>query len=47
MKYIVEKSLSDFDAWSGGKDTKNALTEDQLEQVEEFIDEIFLDDIPT
>ena len=47
MKYIVEKSLSDFDAWSGGKDTKNALTEDQLEQVERFIDEIFLDNIPT
>lgn len=47
MKYIVEKSLSDFDAWSGGKDTKNELTEDQLEQVEEFIDEICLDDIPT
>ena len=47
MKYIVEKSLSDFDAWSGGKDTKNALTEDQLEQEERFIDEIFLDNIPT
>ena len=47
MKYIVEESLSNFNAWSGGKDTKDALKEDQLEQVEEFIDEIFLDDIPT
>ena len=47
MKYIVEESLSNFNAWSGGKDTKDALTEDQLEQVEEFIDEIFRDDIPT
>ena len=44
MKYIVEKSLSDFDAWSGGKDTKNALTEDQLEQVEDLIGEFFSDD---
>lgn len=47
MKYIVEESLSNFDAWSGGKDTKNALTEDHLEQVEKFIDEICLDNIPT
>lgn len=47
MKYIVEERLSNFDAWSGGKDTKNALTEDQLEQVEGFIDEICLDNIPT
>ena len=47
MKYIVEESLSNFNAWSGGKDTKDELTEDQLEQVEEFIDEIFIDDIPT
>lgn len=46
MKYIVEKSLSNFDAWSGGKDTKDELTEEQLDQVEDFINELYPDDNP-
>lgn len=41
MKYIVEESISNFDAWSGGKYTKDELTEEQLNQVEELIDDIF------
>ena len=44
MKYIVEESLSNFDAWSGGKDTKDELTEEQLNQVEDFIEELYPDD---
>lgn len=47
MKYIVEESLSNFDAWSGGKDTKDELTEEQLSQVEDFIEELYPDDPPT
>lgn len=33
MKYIVEESLSNFNAWGGGNDTKDELTEEQLSQV--------------
>ena len=44
MKYVVEESLSNFNAWSGGKDTKDELTTEQLDQVEDLIDEIFSDD---
>lgn len=47
MKYIVEESLSNFDAWSGGKDTKDELTEEQLSQVEDFIEELYPDNPPT
>lgn len=41
MKYVIEESLSNFDAWSGGKETKDELTEVQLNQVEDFIGEVF------
>lgn len=41
MKYIVEEDLRNFDAWSGGKDTKEELTDDQLDYVEELIGEMF------
>lgn len=47
MKYIVEESLSNFDAWSGGKDTKDDLTEEQLDQIEELIEELYPDEPPT
>lgn len=47
MKYIVEESLSNFDAWSGGKDTKDDLTEEQLDQIEELIEELCPDEPPT
>lgn len=46
MKYIVEESLINFNAWSGGKDTKDELTEEQLSQVEDFIEELYHDDNP-
>ena len=46
MKYIVEESLYNFNAWSGGKDTKDELTYDQLDRVEDLIGEMFSDDNP-
>ena len=46
MKYIVEESLSNFNAWSGGKDTKDELTDEQLDRVEGLIGEMFSDDNP-
>lgn len=47
MKYIVEESLSSFNAWSGGADTVAELTSEQLDQVEELIEEMFPDEPPT
>lgn len=46
MKIISETSLSNFEAWSGGRDTlmvlQNNLTTDQLNDLESFIEnEVF------
>ena len=41
MKYIEEKSLENFEAWSGGKDTLDELTHDECEKVESLIEETF------
>lgn len=41
MKYIVEESLQDFKAWSGGKDTlDNLIRYGKIGQAEEYIEEI-------
>lgn len=48
MKYTVESDLWNFQAWSGGKDTLDDLKEKgDCEAVEELIDELFGDDIPS
>ena len=47
MKYVVEENLSNFNAWSGGADTVAELTDDQLDQVEELIEELFPCELPT
>lgn len=47
MKYVVEESLSSFNAWSGGKDTVEELTDDQLDQVEQLIEDMYPDEPPT
>lgn len=55
MKYLVEESLHDFQAWSGGKDTLNELKDmdvenpgmDFVDQVETLIEEAFEGTIPT
>lgn len=47
MKYIVEEDLRSFEAWSGGADTKEELTDEQLDSVEELINEEFSETPPT
>ena len=40
MKYVVEESLDNFEAWSGGKDTLDTLREKgDVDSVECLIDE--------
>ena len=41
MEYIVDESLYDFKAWSGGKDTlDNLLKHGVVKEAEEYINEI-------
>ena len=40
MKYYVETSLKNFAAWSGGADTKEELTDDELDTLESMLEEI-------
>ena len=48
ITYKIDIDLEDFKAWSGGKDTLNLLIEqDLIEEVEDYINEIFYDTIPT
>ena len=48
MEYKVERSLEDFDAWSGGKDTLDVLIEkDVCDEVEDFIEQCFTDPTDT
>ena len=43
MKIYSEKSLKDFDFWSGAKDTVKYLTEDELNQIENILEDCFPD----
>ena len=49
MEYIVESSLEQFGAWSGGKDTLEVLIEKgDADEVERVIEELFYDgEVPT
>ena len=50
MKYTVEESLLNFEAWAGGKDTLNTLLAfDAVDKAEEYIDMIFTsyEELPT
>lgn len=39
MKYLIEEDLSNFKAWSGGKDTLDDLwAHDVVDKAEEYID---------
>lgn len=40
MKIICEKSLENFEAWSGGKDTMDALSHSDLEKLEQHLEEL-------
>ena len=43
MKIYTEKSLRDFDFWSGAKDTVKYLTPCELDQIESILDECYPD----
>ena len=48
MKYYVEESLDNFEAWSGGKDTLDTLREKgDVDSVECLIEEMFFDETPS
>lgn len=40
MKYTVEESLRDFKFWSGGKDRAVNCSEEELDRIEDFLEEI-------
>ena len=41
MKVYREISLSEFEFWAGAKDTVKYLTDDELEQIEQILKEIY------
>lgn len=48
MEYIVETSLENFKAWSGGKDTLDEIKDNaDCELVEQLIEESFAGETPT
>ena len=45
MKIYKEQSLSDVEFWSGAKDTVKYLTDEELDQIEEILEELYPDGI--
>ena len=43
MKIYSEKSLNEFDFWSGAKDTVKYLTEDEINLIESILEDCFPD----
>lgn len=43
MKIYEEKSLTDFNFWSGARDTVKYLTDDELEQIESILEDAYPD----
>lgn len=41
MKVCKEVPLNEFDFWAGAKDRVKYLTDDELEQIEEILEEIY------
>ena len=41
MKYYVEESLRNFPFWSGGKDTADELTSEQIDTIEQYLEDVF------
>ena len=41
MKIYNEKSLNEFDFWSGAKDTVKYLTEDEINLIENILEDCF------
>lgn len=47
MKYVCEDSLYNFNFWSGGKDTADDLTCEELETLDSLLEDVFCDKLPT
>lgn len=45
MKIYSEKSLSNFEFWSGGKESADLLDSEQLDQVEAILEDVYPDGI--
>ena len=43
MKLYTETSLKDFDFWSGAADTVKYLTEDELDEIENILEDLYPD----
>lgn len=43
MKYYVEKSLKDFEFWSGAKDTIKYLTDSEMDTIESILEDLYFD----
>ena len=41
MRIYREIPLTEFEFWAGGKDTVEELTDSELEQIEEILEEIY------
>lgn len=47
MIYKVEESLSNFEFWGQARDVAREFTDEQLEQLEDLISDMYCDDYPT
>ena len=47
MKYTVEQSLTEFNFWSGARQVVDRLTDNELKDLDGYIEELFYDEIPT
>lgn len=45
MKIFYEKSLSDFEWWSGVRENAKMFTSDELEELESYIEDLYPDGI--
>jgi len=47
MDYIVNENLRDFEFWSGARDRVKYLTDEELDSLEPFVEEMFGEELPT
>lgn len=47
MKYVCKDSLNSFNFWSGGKDTADVLTYEELETLDSLLEDVYCDKLPT
>lgn len=47
MKYTVKEPLSNFDFWSGAKDTVKFLFTEEINKLEDYLEDTFKKELPT